>query len=142
MKPTKLVLKPSRRLTYILALVSLIACVLVMCLPFTWLYKAALLLMIILAAAYATARDALLILPCSCHLLILNKDNEIVVTQKNGKKFVVKILPTSLVMPQLTVINMRAKGQLWSRNMILLADNADVEEARLWQVWLKWGLKD
>jgi hypothetical protein len=45
-------------------------------------------------------------------------------------------------MPQLTVINMRAKGQLWSRNMMLLADNTDVEEARLWRVWLKWGLKD
>jgi hypothetical protein len=142
MKPTKLVLKPSRRLAYILALVSLFASVLVICLPFTWLCKAALLLMIIPVTAYATARDALLILPWSCHLLTLNKDNEIVVTQKNGKKFVVKILPTSLVMPQLTVINMRAKGQLWSRNMILLADNADVEEARLWRVWLKWGLKD
>jgi hypothetical protein len=142
MKPRQLVLKPSRRLTYILALVSLFACVLVMYLPFTWLCKAALLLMIVPATAYSIARDALLILPWSCYLITLNKDNEIVITQKNGKSFVVKVLPTSLVRPQLTVISMRAKGQLWSRNMIILADSADAVEARLWRIWLKWGLKD
>lgn len=142
MKPRQLVLKPSRRLTYILVLVSLFASVLVICLPFTWLCKAALLLMIVLATAYSVACDALLILPWSCHLLTLNKNNEIVLTQKNGKSFVVIVLPTSLVRHQLTVINMRGKGQLWSRNMVILADSADAEEARRWWVWLKWGLKD
>jgi hypothetical protein len=113
-----------------------------MCLPFTWLHKAALLLMTVLVATYSVACDALLILPWSCHQLTLNKDNEIVVTQKNGKNFFVKVLPTSLVMTQLTVINMRGTGQIWSRNIILLADSADAEEARLWRVWLKWGLKN
>ena len=110
MKPRQLVLKPSRRLAYILLLVSLFALLLVMCLPFTWLHKAALFLMTVLVAAYSVACDALLILPWSCHLLTLNKDNEIVVTQKNGKNFFVKVLPTSLVMTQLTVINMRGTG--------------------------------
>ena len=142
MKPRQLVLKPSRRLAYILLLVSLFALLLEMCLPFTWLHKAALFLMTVLVAAYSVACDALLILPWSCHLLTLNKDNEIVVTQKNDKNFFVKVLPTSLVMTQLTVINMRGTGQIWSRNIILLADSADAEEARLWRVWLKWGLKN
>jgi hypothetical protein len=53
---------------------------LVMCLPFAWLYKAAFLLMTILVVAYSIAYDALLILYWSCHELI-NKDNEIVVAQ-------------------------------------------------------------
>ncbi len=142
MKPTQLVLKPSSRLAYILVLVSFFAIVLVVCLAFPLLCKAALLLMIMLATAYAIARDALLILPWSCHLLTLNKENEIVVSQKNGESFVVKVQPTSLVLPQLMVINMRIKGRVLSRNMIILADSADAEEARLWRVWLKWGLKD
>ena len=67
--------------------------------------------MIILVTAYSVARDALLILPWSANSLALNKDHGIVLTQKNGKNFVVKVLPTSLVMPQLTVMNMRTKDQ-------------------------------
>ena len=110
MKPRQLVLKPSRRLAYILLLVSLFALLLEMCLPFTWLHKAALFLMTVLVAAYSVACVALLILPWSCHLLTLNKDNETVVTQKNGKNFFVKVLPTSLLMTQLTGINMRGTG--------------------------------
>ena len=137
----QLALKPSCRLAYILALVSFFACLLVMCLPFAWLCKAALLLLVTLAATYSIACDALLILPWSCHLLTLNKDNEIVLTQKNGKCFVVNVLPTSLVMPQLSVINIRPKGELWPRNIILLLDSADAEEARKWRVWLKWDVK-
>jgi hypothetical protein len=57
------------------------ALLLVMCLPFAWLLKAALLLMNMLVVAYSVAYDALLILYWSCHQLILNKDNEIVVAQ-------------------------------------------------------------
>jgi len=77
--------------------------------------------------------------PWSCHLLTLNKDNEIVLTQKNGKCFVVNVLPTSLVINP--VINIRAKGELWLRNFILLLDNADTEEARRWRFWFKLGVK-
>jgi hypothetical protein len=141
MKPMQLALKPSCRLAYILALVSFFACLLVIFLPFSWQCKAILLLLVTLAATYSITCDALLILPWSCHLLTLNKDNEIVYTQKNGKCFVVNVLPTSLVMPQLSVINIRAKGELWPRNIILLPDSADAEEARRWRVWLKWGVK-
>ena len=85
MKPRQLVLKPSRRLAYILLLVSLFALLLEMCLPFTWLHKAALFLMTVLVATYSVACDALLILPWSCHQLTLNKDNEIVVTKRMVK---------------------------------------------------------
>lgn len=141
MKPSQLVLIPSRRLASILILVSFTACMLVLCLPFIWQCKATLLMVIILATAYSVACDALLILPWSCGLLTLNKDNDIVMTQKNGRNFVVNIMPTSLIMPQLSVINLRTKSLFWSRSIVLLADSADPEAARLWRVWLKWGLK-
>ena len=140
MKPRELALKPSRRLAYILALVSLFACVLVICLPFSFQYKIFLVLAILFVATYSVACDALLILPWSCHFLTLNKENEIFLEQKNGKNFVVKILPTSLVAPQLTILNMKIQGRLWPQNIILLADSADANEARLWRVWLKWGV--
>jgi len=141
MKPTQLALTPSRRLTVILTLVSFIACALVFFLPFTWQCKAALLLVIIPATAYSVACNALLILPWSCCLLTLNKDNDIVLTQKNGSSFVVNILPTSLIMPQLSVINLSAKSPFWMLSIVLLADNAEPEAARLWRIWLKWGLR-
>lgn len=142
MKPTQLVLKPSPRLACLLAFVSLLAIMLIVQMPFGLVCKAELTMIVIVLTAYSIACDALLILPWSCHLLTLNKDNAIVLVQKNGKTLVVNILPTSLVMPQLTVINMRVKGGFWSRSMIVLADSADAEEARFWRVWLKWGLKD
>lgn len=139
MKPRQLALKPSRRLAYILALVSLFACVLVICLPFSLQYKVLLVSVILLVAAYSIACDALLILPWSCHLLTLNKENDISLVQKNGQNFVVSILPTSLVGPQLTVLNLKIQGRLRTRNIILLTDSADANDARLWRVWLKWG---
>jgi hypothetical protein len=61
--------------------------------------------------AYSVARDALLILPWSANSLALNKDHDIVLTQKNGKNFVVKVLLISLMMPKLTLTNMRTKDQ-------------------------------
>lgn len=60
-------------------------------------------------------------------------------TQKNGKCLVVNVLPTSLVINP--VINIRAKAELWLRNVILLLDSADTEEARRWRVWFKLGVK-
>lgn len=140
MKPRQLALKPSRRLAYILALVSLFACVLVICLPFSLQYKVLLVSVILLVTAYSIACDALLILPWSCHLLMLNKENDISLVQKNGQNFVVSILPTSLVGPQLTVLNLKIQGRLRTRNIILLTDSADANDARLWRVWLKWGV--
>lgn len=140
MKPRQLALKPSRRLAYILALVSLFACVLVICLPFSLQHKVLLVSFILLVTAYSIACDALLILPWSCHLLTLNKEHDISLVQKNGQNFEVKILPTSLVGPQLTVLNVKIQGRLRTRNIILLADSADANDARLWRVWLKWGV--
>ena len=141
MKPSQLVLKPSRRLAYLLLLVSVAAGVVLLCIPISYLFKLALPLLITLGSAYSIAADALLALPRSTILLTLDKENDIVLTQKNGKSFVVTILPTSLVMPQLTVLNLRFKGQYLPRSVVILADSADCRQARLWRVWLKWGLK-
>lgn len=142
MKPRQLVLKPSYRLACLLALVSFLACVLVLIMPFSGLLKLTALVLLMLVATYSIARDALLILPWSCYFLTLNKDQEVVVAQKNGKILIVRVLPTSLVMPQLTVINFRAKSHYWSRNLIILSDSIDADEWRLWRVWLKWGIKN
>ncbi|MDH4456020.1 MAG: hypothetical protein QE262_00540 [Candidatus Methylopumilus sp.] len=68
-------------------------------------------MIILLLMAYSVARDALLILPWSANSFALNKDHDIVITQNNGKNFVVKVLPTSLLMPQLTLMNVRTKDQ-------------------------------
>ena len=142
MKPTQLALKPSRLLSFLLAIVSLVASVLLICLPFGFWWKVGLISIILLLSAYSIALSALLLLPWSCHYLTLNKDSEIELTQKNGKKFLIKVLPTSLVTPQLTVINLRAKSQFWTSSIVILADSALEGEARLWRVWLKWFLKE
>lgn len=142
MKPTQLALKPSRLLSFLLAIVSLVASVLLICLPFGLWWKVGLISIILLLSAYSIALSALLLLPWSCHYLTLNKDSEIELTQKNGKKFLIKVLPTSLVTPQLTVINLRAKSQFWTSSIVILTDSALEEEARLWRVWLKWSFKE
>lgn len=142
MKPTQLALKPSRLLSFLLALVSLVASVLLICLPFGFWWKVGLISIILLLSAYSIALSALLLLPWSCHYLTLNKDSEIELTQKNGKKFLIKVLPTSLVTPQLTVINLIANGHYLSRHILLLPDNVQADEARLWRIWLRLGLKN
>lgn len=141
MKPRHLVLKPSYRLAYILALVSFLAGVLVIIMPFSCLLKLASITSLIFVTTYSIANNALLLLPWSCHALHLNNDDEIILTQRNGKELKVTALPTSLVMPQLTVLNLRAQGQLLSRSIVLLADSVDADDARLWRVWLKWGVR-
>lgn len=141
MKPAQLSLKPSLQLACLFALVGMFAIAIVACMPFRPLFIAVCILIIFSSMTYSIACHALLMLPWSYQLMALNKDNEIVLTQKNAKCFTVKVLPTSLVMPLLTVLNIKTKGGLVSRSVILLTDSADPNEARLWRVWLKWGLK-
>ena len=85
MKPSQLVLKPSRRLAYLLLLVSVAAGVVLLWIPISYLFKLALLLLITLGSAYSIAADALLALPRSTILLTLDKENNIVLTQKMAK---------------------------------------------------------
>lgn len=141
MKPSQLVLKPSHRLVCLLVMMSFFACVLILYMPFGLALKTSAIGFLMLIATHSIARDALLALPWSPHALHITQDDDIVLTQKNGKELIVKILPTSLVTPQLMVLNLRAQSQILTRSIVVLADSVDANHARLWRVWLKWRVK-
>ena len=135
-----MVLRPSLKLTYLLSGVSFAACLTLLFLTLVTLLKVALVLLVLLLSIYRLLRDALLVLPHSCQCLVLNSKDEIILVQKNGKEFLCRVLPDSLVFSNLTVLQLKLNDCFWPRSLILLADSADADEFRRWRVWLQWGI--
>ena len=141
LKPSiRLVLKPSLCLAWILSSVSVAACLLCAWMPLPIWGKLLLILLIAGISIYLILRDALLALPWSWREISLNAKDEIVFTQNNDLSLHVEIQPSSVVMPLLTVLNVKPRGRLCSRSLVLLSDSADTDELRRWRAWLKWGL--
>ena len=141
MKPSRLVLKPSYYLACLLGLVSILAVLLLLTLPMLFWLKLALLGLVVTVSTYLILRDALLALPNAWREISLNQKDEISLTQQNGLSFVATIQHSSVVMPFLTVLNVKLSGRFWSSSLILLPDSADADAFRRWRVWLKWALK-
>jgi toxin CptA len=141
MKPVQMVLRPALKLAYLLALVTLAACVVLLLLPLHFLLKAGLALLILLVAVYLIARNVLLILPYSWASLVLNAQDEIVITQQDGKFFVCRILPDSVVFSYCTILRLKLSTSWFARNLVLVPESADAETLRRWRIWLRWGMR-
>ena len=141
MKPTEMVLRPALKLAYLLAAATFAACVILLWLPLPTPLRLGLVLLVSYFAVYFIRRDVLLALPHSWQSVTLNSKDEIVMTQKNGQRFLCQVLPDSVVFPHLTVLRLKMNGRFWPRSLILLAGSADADELRRWRIWLRWGIK-
>ena len=141
MKPVHMVLRPALKLAYLLVFITLVACVVLLLLPLHFLLKAGLVLLVLLIAVYLIARDVLLILPCSWASLALNAQDEIIITQQDGKSFVCQVLPDSVAFSYCTILRLKLRAYWLPRNLVLVPESADAETLRRWRVWLRWGLK-
>lgn len=49
-----------------------------------------------------------------------------------------ELLPSSVVMPWLTVLNFREPGKRWPRALVIVPDRVDADPYRRLRVWLRW----
>lgn len=63
---------------------------------------------------------------------------QIIVTQRNGRQLAGKVLPDSIVMPPLTIINFLPQDSRVTRSVIILPDSPDADAYRQLRVGLTW----
>ncbi len=129
---------PSHILSVVLAVahIAVLAALLPLALPL-WA-KLALAVVIVTSLAYHVWFDAQRGAPSSATALILDGDQVILVLH-GGQQLVVDISKDSLVMPLLTVLNLKPQGEYTMRRVVILPDSMDTESFRQLRVWLRWG---
>ena len=137
--PIKLDLKPSWPLAMLFSGVALGACVVLVYLPLDYRLKLAMVAVTIIAGIYHTLQDALLMTPRSIIRLTLNSKGKFHLVCRNGVETAVSILPSSLVMPYLTVLNLDSGKRFSGRSLVITPDRVDKEDFRRLRVWLRWS---
>lgn len=138
MRPIRLDLKPSRWLAAILAGAGIGASLILLYMPLSIWLKLALMLLVLASTTYHVM-DALLRLPWSLIALELDGKGELHVMRRDEEKQQVRILPSSVVLPLLTLLNFQVEGNIWRRHMLITPDRVDPEAYRQLRVWLRWS---
>jgi toxin CptA len=137
-RPIQLDLKPSPSLAAVFAIAGVGACAILAFMPLPGWLKLGLVLAVALAGTYHVM-DALLRLQWSLVGLELNGRGELHVRRRDSLKQQVQVLPTSVVMPMLTLLNLKIEGTFRHRHMLITPDRADPEAYRQLRVWLRWS---
>jgi toxin CptA len=137
-RPIQLNLKPSRLLAIILAVASTGACLIVVSMPLPLWVKLAAVILVSISAVHHV-RDLLLRRPGSLVSLEVNSKGELHVMRRDGEKVLAAVLPDSVVLPWLTVLNLRLDKSRWRRHVLITADRAEPDAFRQLRVWLRWG---
>jgi toxin CptA len=106
--------------------------------PIPVLGKAVFTLTIAVSLVYFMARDAALHAQHSIVALEVREGGGIACRTRRGEWLECQLLGSSYVSPQMTVVNLRPRGWLRYRRVILVPDNVDARDFRRLRVWLKW----
>jgi len=94
---------------------------------------------LIWSVTYYLLRDALLALPGSWVGLRL-EDEQLTLFNRRGDAMIGRLLKSSVVMPNLVILNIAITNHRWTQNVILMPDSMDEESFRQLRVALKWGV--
>ena len=130
--------RPSVLIAVAVSMVHVGAAAVVWIVPVPVTIKAALTLAIAVSLIYFMARDAALHASRSIVALELREDGGIACQTRDDAWLECELLGSSYVSPGMTVINLRARGWLGYRRVILVPDNVDAEDFRRLRTWLKW----
>jgi toxin CptA len=133
-------LEPSRYLCAVFVSVHTAAALIVASLTFALLAKFALLAAIATSLVHALWRHAWLS-SAGAITTVEFAEHELVVRRRDGECSRARLLGTTYVSPQLTVLNLRVAGCLLAQHMILVPDNVDPQTFRQVRVWLRWGYR-
>lgn len=139
LKPLHVALRPSRQLALLLGVAGTGACGLLATLPLPLWGKLVPGAVILLAAFYHIAGDALRSLPWSVAVLEVDAAGQLQAMRRDGRWFEAGVRGNSYVSAWLTVLNLRPAGRWLGVTVLLLPDALDAEVYRRLRVWLKWG---
>lgn len=88
---------------------------------------------------YFVLRDARLTLEDSIVAISLG-DDRIILFNRDGDEQVGKLLRSSLIMPQIVILNITLPNHFWKKNVVLMPDSMDAESFRQLRVVMKWGV--
>lgn len=132
---TSATLKPSSSLAVLLASAHCSAIALVLFLPIEskfWLVA-----LLAFSMIHSIMRHALLVFPGS-PLSLKMEEGSCTLVLRGGVEKHCTLLGSTYVSPFLTVLNLREKGKLLMRSIVILPDSVDREEFRKLRVWLRW----
>ena len=135
--PRQFHFQPSGYLAISLLLAHSAALLAIYAIPLPGWAKIALTLLLLANLLFYLRRDAQLSAPSSVITLTLDGD-DLMLTARNGKCWVARLLSTSMVTPVLTVLNSSSPGAIFARPIIIFPDSLDAESFRQLRVWLKW----
>jgi toxin CptA len=130
--------RPSVLIAIAVSIVHVAAAAVLWVVPVPAVFKAAVTLAIAVSLIYFMARDAALHAARSVVALELRDDGEIACQTRDGSWLGCELLGSSCVTPGMTVINLRLRGSVGYRRVILVPDNMDAEDFRRLRTWLRW----
>jgi toxin CptA len=133
-------IRPSIALSLVLGAMSLLGVVCLAVLPWPWRLLSW--LMLLAAAGHAILQHGLRRLKHSVVTLQLKPDNSVSILLKDGRRQAVRIMPSTVVTPLLSVVHYRLQESAWywpMRHVLILADAVDAEDYRRLRVHLRWS---
>ncbi len=140
MHQIELGIRPSIVLSLVLGAMSLLGVVCLAVLPWPWRLLSW--LMLLAAAGHAILQHGLRRLKHSVVTLQLKPDNSVSILLKDGRRQAVRIMPSTVVTPLLSVVHYRLQESAWywpMRHVLILADAVDAEDYRRLRVHLRWS---
>ena len=129
---------PSVLISVAVCFVHLAASAILWLMPIPVMVQAIFTVAIALSLIFFMARDAGLHAANSIVALELREDRSIACQLLSGAWFDCELLGSSFVSPQMTVINLRLRGRVLSRRVILVPDNVNARDFRRLRMWLRW----
>ncbi len=134
-------LKPSGYLTLLLSAAHIIAIGLVLALPLTIGLTLVTTLVFCVSLVFYLKRNARLAAPNSIIALEMMEDCACAIETRSGKRLDCILLPTSYVSASLTILNLKADGEMLARHVVILPDSINPEDFRKLRVLLRWKFK-
>lgn len=130
---------PSIYLSRLLAIITILACISIAFTPISVLTKSLFLGLIFILSTFYIARDGLLILPSSIKSIHWStSENVMILTNQLNEQFEAYALPHTIIWPFLTVLNLKLKGRILGRSVIIFPDAVDVSVFRHWKIYFIW----
>ena len=135
-------LRPSIALCSLLGARSLLGIVSLSVLPWPWPWRVVACLVLAAATSHAILLHGLRRLKHSVVALQLMPDNSVTLHFQDGRRQAVRVMPSTVVTPLLSVVHCRLQEAAWyypMRYVLIPADAVDAEEYRRLRVYLRWA---
>lgn len=137
LQPIRVKLSPSKLMLGLLSGVSIIACVILLSLPVSLIFKLVIIVLIIASSMFFILRDALLLLPNSWETIDVDNKGKLTMTNKSGQHFQLKPASNSFIHASCSVLNFEGFNFALPP-VILLPSVINADELRRLRVWLRW----